>query len=78
MNTMFFCILSRFRSQLETSYMSRHTEELSYNETVSLWVTIYIYIYIYIYVCVCVCVCVCVSVCVCMCVFVWVCLSVGG
>ena len=29
-----------FRSQLQASYVSRHTEELWYNETVRLWVTI--------------------------------------
>ena len=51
--------LGGFRSQLQASYVSSHTEELWYNETVCLWTTIYIYIYIYIYVCVCVCVCVC-------------------
>ena len=38
--------LGGFRSQLQTSNMSSHTEELSYNETVCLWMTIYIYIYI--------------------------------
>ena len=58
--------LGRFRSQFQASYMSSHTEELWYNETVCLWMTIYIYthththIYIYIFVCVCVCVCACV------------------
>ena len=31
-----------FRSQLQASYMSSHTEELWYNETVCLWMTIYI------------------------------------
>ena len=41
--------LGGFRSQLQVSYMSSHTEELLYNGTVSLWMTIYIYIYIYIY-----------------------------
>ena len=39
--------LGRFRSQLQTSI---HTEELGYNETVCLWMTIYKYIYIYIYI----------------------------
>ena len=39
--------LSRFRFQLQASYVSSHTEELWYNETVCLWMTIYIYIYIY-------------------------------
>ena len=34
-----------FRSQLQASYVSSHTEELWYNETVCLWMTIYIYIY---------------------------------
>ena len=47
--------LDGFRSQLQASYMSSNTEELWYNETVSLWMTIYIYhgfryIYIYIYI----------------------------
>ena len=36
-----------FWSQLQASYMSSHTEELWYNETVCLWMTLYIYIYIY-------------------------------
>ena len=35
--------LGEFRSQLEATCMSRYTEELWYNETVSLWMTIYIY-----------------------------------
>ena len=39
--------LGGFRSQLQASYMSSHTEELWYNETVCLGMTIYIYIYIY-------------------------------
>ena len=39
--------LGGFRSQLQASYVSSYTEELWYNETVSLWMTIYIYIYIY-------------------------------
>ena len=34
-----------FRFQLQASYMSSHTEELKYNETVCLWLTICIYIY---------------------------------
>ena len=38
--------LSRFRSQLQASYVSSHTEELWYNETACGW---HIYIYIYIY-----------------------------
>ena len=38
----------RFRSQLQASYVSSHTEELWYNETLCLWMTIYIYVYIYI------------------------------
>ena len=42
--------LGGFRSQLQASYVSSHTEELWYNETVSLWMTMYIYIYIYIYI----------------------------
>ena len=33
-----------FRSQLQASYVSSHIEELWYNETVCLWMTIYIYI----------------------------------
>ena len=41
-----------FRSRLEVSRVSSHTEKLWYNETVCLGMTIYIYIYIYIY-CVC-------------------------
>ena len=36
-----------FRFQLQASYVSSHTKELWYNETVCLWMTIYIYIYIY-------------------------------
>ena len=39
--------LGGFRSQLE---MCNLTEELGYNETVSLSLSIYIYIYIYIYI----------------------------
>ena len=39
-----------FQSQLQASNVSSHTEELWYNETVCLWLTIYIYIYIYIYI----------------------------
>ena len=38
-----------YNSRLGESCMSSHTEELRYNETVSLWMTIYIYIYIYIF-----------------------------
>ena len=38
--------LGRFWSRFQASYMSSHTEELRYNETVRLWMTIYIYIYI--------------------------------
>ena len=37
--------LGGFRSQLQASYVCTHTEEFWYNETVSLWMTIYIYIY---------------------------------
>ena len=33
--------LGRFQSHLEMSYVSRHTDELGYNETVSLRMTIY-------------------------------------
>ena len=46
-----------FRFQLQASYVSSHTEELWYNETVCLWMTIYI------------CVCVCVSLY--KCIFLW-------
>ena len=35
--------VGEFRSQLQASYVSSHTEELWYNETVCLWMTIYIY-----------------------------------
>ena len=35
----------RFRFQFQASYVSSHTEELWYSETVCLWMTIYIYIY---------------------------------
>ena len=41
--------LGGFRSQLQASYVSSHTEQMWYNETVCLWMTIYIYIYINIY-----------------------------
>ena len=34
--------LGGFRSQLQASYVSNHTEELWYNETVCLWMTTYI------------------------------------
>ena len=67
--------LGGFQSKLQACYVLSYTEELSYNETVCLWMTIcicghriiffrkdiYIYI-IYIYVCVCVCVRVCVAI----------------
>ena len=36
--------LGWFRSQLQASYMSSHTEELWYDETVCLWMTIYVYV----------------------------------
>ena len=39
--------LGGFQFQLQASYMSSHTEELWYNETVCGWLSIYIYIYIY-------------------------------
>ena len=39
--------LGRFRFQLEASHMSSLTEELWYNKTVCLLMTIYIYIYIH-------------------------------
>ena len=55
----------KFRSQIQVSDVSSHIEELWYNETVCVWMTIYIYIYIYMCVCayqiyinVCICVCV--------------------
>ena len=38
--------LGGFRLQLEASHLPSHTEELWYNETVCLWMSIYIYIYI--------------------------------
>ena len=39
--------LGGFRSQLQVSYASSHTEELWYNETVYLWMTIYIYFFFF-------------------------------
>ena len=36
-------MLGGFRSQLEASCASSYTEELRYNETVCLWITLYIY-----------------------------------
>ena len=33
--------LGGFRAQLQASYVSGHTEELWYNETVCLWMTTY-------------------------------------
>ena len=36
--------LGVFRSQLQASYASSHTEELWYNETDCLWMTIYVYV----------------------------------
>ena len=41
--------LGGFQSQLQASYVSSNTEELWYNETVCLWMTIYIYI-VFIYI----------------------------
>ena len=38
--------LGGFRSQFQASYVSSHTEELWYNETACLWMTIYIIIII--------------------------------
>ena len=49
LDTMSRVKLGGFRFQLEASCVSSHTEELWYNETICLWMTIYIYIYIYIY-----------------------------
>ena len=40
--------LGGFQCQLEATCVSSHTDELWYNETLFLWMTIYIYIYIYI------------------------------
>ena len=40
--------LGGFRSQLQASCVSSHTEKSRSNETVNLGMTIYIYIYIYI------------------------------
>ena len=37
-----------FEPLLEAFRVSSHADELWYNETVNLWITIYIYIYIYI------------------------------
>ena len=50
LDTMSSIKLGRFWFQLETSYMSSHTEELWYSETVCLWMTISIYLSIYIYI----------------------------
>ena len=36
--------LGGFRSQLQASNVSSYTEELWYNETVCLWMTVYIYL----------------------------------
>ena len=40
-NTKFNIKLGGFQYQHEVSYVSSHTEELWYNETVCLWMTIY-------------------------------------
>ena len=37
--------LGGFRSQLQASYVSSHTEELWYNKTACLWMTTHTYIY---------------------------------
>ena len=37
--------LGEFQSQLQASYVSSHTEELLYNKTVCLWMTIYTFAY---------------------------------
>ena len=42
--------LGGFRSHLQASYVSSHTEELWYNETVCLWITVYITFIIYTYI----------------------------
>ena len=41
--------LGGFRSQLQASYVFSDTEELGYNETVCLWMTIYIYFFVTIF-----------------------------
>ena len=41
--------LGRFRSQLQAAYMSSHTAESWYNETVCRWQYIYIYTYMHFY-----------------------------
>ena len=33
-----------FLSQLQASYVSSHTEDLRYNETACVWMTVYVYI----------------------------------
>ena len=48
-DTKFNVKLGGFQSQLQASYMSSHTEDLSYNEILCLWMDDYIYIYIYVY-----------------------------
>ena len=42
--------LGVFWSQFQATYVSSPIEELWYNETVSLWMTMYIYIYLSIYI----------------------------
>ena len=37
--------LGVFRSQLQESHVSSHTEAFWYNETLCLWINVYIYIY---------------------------------
>ena len=80
--------LGGFRSQLQASYVFSHTEELWFNETVCLWMTIFIYIYISfgkfmfeplsIFVCLDLCNCLFMSICflVFLCSCVWVCARV--
>ena len=65
--------LSGFQSQLHVSYVSSHTEELWFNETVCLWMKIYISVYMCVYVCIYEYMCVCVCVCVCVYHIIWVC-----
>ena len=37
--------LGGFRSHVQASYLSSYTEELLYNKTVCLWMTIYIFMF---------------------------------
>ena len=42
--------LGGFRSQLQASYESNHTEKLWYNKTVCLWMTLHTHTHTYIYI----------------------------